>query len=131
MNALFAPLLGIFDSVLEPVVPDVNERKRMAYELATKSGDQTQDIMLKQIKVNVLDAKSKNCFRTPGARRLAGSVFWPWRTTSSSCRMPARTCPSSPWIVALSPRYGWACWAWVVCVQVRRSNVLPSNTEIG
>ena len=58
MSPLFAPLVSIFDDVLKKIVPDVNARKEMAHELATKSADQAQELMLAQLAINKEEAKS-------------------------------------------------------------------------
>ena len=73
MNPLFAPLFGLVDKALERLVPDVNQRKRMAHEIATKTGDQAQDIMLAQMKINAIEAASDKWWKA-GWRPAVGWV---------------------------------------------------------
>lgn len=55
---IFDSLLGVADTVLAKIIPDKNQRDKLAHEIATMGERNAHDIMMAQIAVNTEDAKS-------------------------------------------------------------------------
>jgi len=53
LNALIGPVSGLLDKV----IPDADERNRLAHEIATMGERHAQDLAMAQIEVNKADAK--------------------------------------------------------------------------
>lgn len=53
LNALIGPVTGLLDKV----IPDADERNRLAHEIATMGERHAQDLAMAQIEVNKADAK--------------------------------------------------------------------------
>lgn len=53
LNALIGPVSGLLDKV----IPDADERNRLAHEIATMGERHAQDLAMAQIDVNKADAK--------------------------------------------------------------------------
>ena len=70
---IFDALLGVADTVLERVVPDKNERDKLAHELATMGEKNTHALLQGQLEVNKVEAASKSLFKG-GWRPFVGWV---------------------------------------------------------
>ena len=55
-------LIGPISSLLEKVVPDLDERKRLAHEIATMAEKQAHDQIMAQVEVNKAEAAHKSLF---------------------------------------------------------------------
>ena len=69
IQTLIGPILGLLDKV----IPDSNERARLAHEIATMAERQAHEIALAQIEVNKEEAKSDSLFKS-GWRPFIGWV---------------------------------------------------------
>jgi len=56
-------LVSAIAPLLEKVIPDDDERAKMAHEIATLAERQAHEIALQQIEVNKLEAKSDSVFK--------------------------------------------------------------------
>jgi hypothetical protein len=62
LPALLAPLLGIFGSVIDKVIPDKAAAEKAKLEMELQLQGQDFQLALEQIKVNIEEAKSANVF---------------------------------------------------------------------
>ena len=58
MIPIFDSLLGVAESVLEKVIPDVNQRAALAQELATMGERNTHALLQGQLEINKIEASS-------------------------------------------------------------------------
>lgn len=65
-------LIGPVTSILDKVIPDKNQRDKMAHEIATMAERQAHESMMGQIKVNEVQAAHKSLF-VAGARP---AIMW-------------------------------------------------------
>ena len=66
-------LVGPISNLLEKVVPDLDERKRMAHEIATMAEKQSHEQMMGQLALNKAEAAHKSLF-VAGWRPAVGWV---------------------------------------------------------
>ena len=71
--SIFSLLLGPLETVLERVIPDVNQRKKAKEELLKAEQNGEFNLAIKQIEVNLHEAKHKNLF-VAGWRPFIGWV---------------------------------------------------------
>lgn len=62
LPALLAPLLGIFGTVIDRVIPDKAAAEKAKLEMELQLQGQDFQLALEQIKVNIEEAKSSNVF---------------------------------------------------------------------
>ena len=65
-------LIGPVTSILDKVIPDKNQAKKLAHEIATMAEKQAHESMMAQIKVNEVQAAHKSLF-VAGARP---AIMW-------------------------------------------------------
>jgi hypothetical protein len=56
-------LITSVSTLLSKVIPDVNERQKLAHEIATMAQKQAHEIAIAQIEVNKVEAASDNVFK--------------------------------------------------------------------
>ena len=71
--SIIASLIGPVSSILDTVVPDANEKARLAHEIATMSDQHAQQLALAQVEVNKAEAASNSLFKG-GWRPFVGWV---------------------------------------------------------
>ena len=62
MNPIFAMLVDPVMGLLDKVVPDLDERKRLAHEIATMAEKQTHQQIMAQLELNKQEAAHKSLF---------------------------------------------------------------------
>ena len=76
-------LVGPIAALLDKVIPDKDEREKMAHEIATMAATQQHEITMGQIEVNKQEAAHNNLF-------VAG---WRPRSQCHAPSFPAHPCP--------------------------------------
>lgn len=71
MNPLLNLLVGPIERLLDKVIPNKDEREKMAHEIATLAATQAHEINKSQIELNKQEAAHKNLF-VAGWRPFAG-----------------------------------------------------------
>ena len=60
--SIIASLIGPVSSILDKVVPDADEKARLAHEIATMSDQHAQQLALAQVEVNKAEASHRSIF---------------------------------------------------------------------
>ena len=61
--SILTSLIGPVSSILDKVVPDADEKARLAHEIATMSDQHAQQLALAQVEVNKAEAASGSLFK--------------------------------------------------------------------
>ena len=71
--SLISTLVGPVSNILDKVIPDADEKARLAHEIATMSDQHAQQLALAQVEVNKAEAASGSLFKG-GWRPFVGWV---------------------------------------------------------
>ena len=71
--SLISTLVGPVSNILDKVIPDADEKARLAHEIATMSDQHAQQLALAQVEVNKAEAASGSLFKC-GWRPFVGWI---------------------------------------------------------